>query len=332
MDDAVYYRDLIGRVARSPGVEVVALSKSMPVNGASAPAMQPVSHSLTLGADAEAALEVASPSFFDALGATLEAGRGFTFADAMGSEPVAIITKALAEAMFPDHQAVGQYIRYGGEDRHQRLRVVGVVRDLAFIRFDVRAPRIVFVAWFQQPPPYARWPVVVVRYRNDAARATQAVGTAVAGLGREYVEASRTMAEQIDLSLTRERFLALTAGLFGTLAAGLLLVGISASLWQDLERSRRERAVRVALGAKPSMLLRSTVGASGSSVVIGSVIGAPLALGALSVLRRYTGIGSGDWVAVVLAIVALYVLYGLTVMAPALRAVTTPPSAVLRED
>lgn len=332
MNDAAYFRDLIDRIARSPSLASAALSKSMPVNGAAAPAMQPVSHAGATVAATQATLEVVSPGFVESLGAKLEAGREFAFSDTTASEPVAIITRTLADTMFPDGQSIDRFIQYGGEDRHQRLRVVGVIRDLAFTKLDVRAPRVVFVSWFQQPPPYARWPVVIGRYRDDAARAIQDIRAVVGDLGREYVETSRTLQDQVDLSVSRERVMALTAGLFAALAAGLLLIGVSASLWQDLDRTRRERAVRLALGARPEILLWSTIRTSGTPVAIGGLGGAPFAVAALAAFGRYIGLNSDEALAVVIAVLALLVLYGLIVLPQFLRALKMSPSAVLRED
>lgn len=332
MDDGAYYRELIDRMARGPHVEAVALSKSLPVSGDTAPVTQPVAPISTPDATTPAALEVVSPGLLGVLGARLEAGREFDSQDAMAAEPVAVVTKALATALFPTGPAVGQYIRYGGEDRHQQLRVVGVVQDLSFGRLDSRTPPIVFVSWFQQPPPYARWPVAAVRFRHDAASAVVEIRDAVASMGREFVEVSRTMDEQIDVSVARERFLALAAALFAVLAATLVLTGFSARLWQDIERRRRERAVRVALGATPAALLRSIVRANAGPVIVGSIVGGPLALAGLEALGRSTGLISVDWVAVVLATLVLPVLSVLLVLWPAVLEARATPASALRAE
>jgi predicted permease len=71
--------------------------------------------------------------YLDTMGIPLLRGRGFTTDDAAGTEMVTVISKALADRLFPTGEPIGQRITYGspeGQDKAPRtLTIVGVTAD-----------------------------------------------------------------------------------------------------------------------------------------------------------------------------------------------------------
>ncbi len=66
----------------------------------------------------------ATPTFFDTMRIPILRGRGFTIADREDTEPVAIVTQALAEKYFPGADAIGRRIKLGaGSVGHGRGRL-----------------------------------------------------------------------------------------------------------------------------------------------------------------------------------------------------------------
>jgi hypothetical protein len=70
------------------------------------------------------------PSFFDALGIPLLAGRNFNDNDTPSSEPVCIVSQSAAETLWPGREAVGQKLLVGKlSATNYWHRVIGVVGD-----------------------------------------------------------------------------------------------------------------------------------------------------------------------------------------------------------
>ena len=75
----------------------------------------------------------AGDGYLDTMGIALLRGRGFTPGDAAGTEMVTIVSRALAEALFPDGDALGQRLTFGASDDQNKppmtLTIVGVTAD-----------------------------------------------------------------------------------------------------------------------------------------------------------------------------------------------------------
>ena len=71
--------------------------------------------------------------YLSTMGIPLLRGRGFVADDGSGTEPVAVISKALAEKLFPNTEAgeaVGKHLIFGGDEKaRQTITVVGVSGD-----------------------------------------------------------------------------------------------------------------------------------------------------------------------------------------------------------
>ena len=141
---------LDAELERLPGVRRAALASSTPGSSATrtfvvdgAPAAPPESRP-------RAGRIVATPGYFEVLGAELRAGRLFTAADTAGAEPVAVVDEAFAARHLAPGGALGRRIRFGDE-KAPWLTVVGVVNSLvpdtgerrAGVRDRLRAVRAV---------------------------------------------------------------------------------------------------------------------------------------------------------------------------------------------
>src|SRR5690606_4859882 len=80
-------------------------------------------------------LTAASADYFATLGRDLEAGRAFLPDEGRSSEPVAIVGRSMALALWPDTDALGKCVRLGTADGPCQ-RIVGVATDIR--RFAVR--------------------------------------------------------------------------------------------------------------------------------------------------------------------------------------------------
>jgi len=275
-----------------------------------------------------------SPGFFEALQLPMLRGRPFLSTDGPGAEPVAIVSRAMAERYWPGLDPVGRRIRdlpANGEPSPWR-RVVGVVPDL-------REFYEVAETWYL---PYAQR-----AERRMAGRATFVVraGADVPGLGASLrravgrVDPTLPVFDMLKVTqmhadtLSEQRFS--TQLLSGFAGFGLLMaaLGIYGVLSYSVSRRSREIGIRMALGARP-VDIRHSVLARGAGLVAGG-LGLGL-LGALVLSRLLaslvTEVGALDPVTlsattVILALVALQACW-----LPARRAMRADPVSVLRQE
>jgi ABC-type antimicrobial peptide transport system permease subunit len=124
----------------------------------------------------------------------------------------------------------------------------------------------------------SRFTVSVQTVRDPAALAVTVRDT-VQSIDRELViRYLRTMEQQIDHSLVRERVLATLSSGFGLLALVLAVVGLYGVMAYDVTRRAREIGIRMALGAARGTVLRQVLRQSlvvaGIGVACGSVAAA----------------------------------------------------------
>ena len=89
--------------------------------------------------------------FFDAAGMTIVAGRTFNDGDRRDSQPVAIISQAMARRYWPDGDALGRILRRP-DPAEADLLIVGVASDIN-VRSLGEAPRDVVYETYTQGEP-----------------------------------------------------------------------------------------------------------------------------------------------------------------------------------
>jgi ABC-type antimicrobial peptide transport system permease subunit len=117
----------------------------------------------------------------------------------------------------------------------------------------------------------------VVRTEGDPAMVGPALGRAAAELDPGLpLGGLKTMDEHLRRSLSKPRFFSTLVSVFGMLAVTLALIGIYAMMAWSVSERRQEFAIRLALGAR-------------SSVVVGLVVRQALVLAALGIAAGLLG-------------------------------------------
>jgi ABC-type antimicrobial peptide transport system permease subunit len=136
-----------------------------------------------------------------------------------------------------------------------------------------------------------------------------------------------------DSTLRYPRFRTQVIGLFAALATALSAVGIFSLLAYLIRLRARELALRQALGARRTDVVRLVVGQGLRLIGIGLLLGLAGALGAS---RLLTGllfeIGPGDIATYMGTIVVLGGVGLISIFIPALRAATAAPLSVLQGE
>jgi len=143
----------------------------------------------------------------------------------------------------------------------------------------------------------------------------------------------RTMQQQVELSFDQERAVASLAGLFGMVALLLAAVGLYGVTAYTVAQKTNEIGIRMALGADRANVIRLVLTGAFTRVLIGLLLGLPLAIGAGKLLSaQLYGVSWWDPPALTVATAALTVCSFLAAMIPANRAASISPMNALRTE
>jgi hypothetical protein len=259
------------------------------------------------------------------------AGRPFSRLEARETR-TAIVNQALTDRVFAGRAPLGAHLTSADTS----YEVVGVVANYAShpMRAAQPEPRL-FVPLEPHSPDVTRMPFLVRSDGNPAAVARR-VGVEVERIGNgTIVTATETMTQMI--TVMGQEMMVGTAPLLPLVAIGVMLTsaGIYGVLAFAIARRARELAVRVAIGASGSDIVRLVVGHTVRLVVTGSIAGLVAMLGLAKIVRAGGGAGS-IWDASVMAFVVPIVLVcGVAAVAtwvPSRRALSIDPAVLLRQQ
>jgi ABC-type antimicrobial peptide transport system permease subunit len=147
----------------------------------------------------------------------------------------------------------------------------------------------------------------------------------------------RTIAEEVDAIVMRERLLASVSSFFGALALLLTAIGLHGLLAFLVLQRRRELAIRMAIGATRAEVVRLIARETMLLVAAGTAAAVPAAwiVGRLSsvwLADVLYGLAAIDIPSMTIAVLLLSAVGLLAASIPARRAATLDPMAVLRSD
>jgi putative ABC transport system permease protein len=142
----------------------------------------------------------------------------------------------------------------------------------------------------------------------------------------------QTMDQALSDSRARSRFSAALLSLFAALALVLAVVGTYGVLSYGVMQRRREIGIRMALGARPGVVLRMVLREAGGVVVVGLAAGS---LGAFALTRVMRGLlyevsamDAATYTAVAAILAAAAIVASLV---PARQAASVDPASTIRE-
>jgi predicted permease len=279
--------------------------------------------------DSQVAYDIVGPHYAAALGARLLQGRDIDASDNIPSAPVALINETMARFYFPGASPSGKWIR----SDTTTMRIVGVIADV-----QDHSLRATPVRRYYAPLLASQEEPSSIRFELRTAGDPSAIGPEV----RRFVASTdaRLPIDGVDpltrlthQSVREERLLARLATGFGIGALLLAAIGLYGVMTYAVTRRTGEIGLRVALGARRSEVVSLVVRDALSVVVLGFVVGLPVALGILRFLRaQLHGVEATDPLSLGLALSVLLVSALVAVTLPALRASRVSPIVALREE
>ena len=320
---------LIERIRQIPGIEVAALSNSIPFSIDQSRSMftvegkpVPKPSQIPMAASYES-----GPGYFRAMGTRLLAGRDFDERDRATAPPVAIVNQTLADQQFPGENPLSKRIRFGTAGNW--FQIVGVVEAG---RYQTITEDLEPAVWRPIDQQYNSSTMVIIRSRTGDQQVLAAARRICNELNPDLaIYDAMPVREFMDLPLAPLRLSTGAITLMGGLAALLCALGLYALLAYSTVQRTREIGIRMALGARTSnvlgVLLRKTM-----LLVAGSAaLGITVSFFAVRILAQFLYAKSDSSIyAAALGLLVAVSLFACAI--PARRALRIQPSDALRHE
>jgi putative ABC transport system permease protein len=332
-----FHEQLIERVSAVPGVQQVALTTTLPLQGdgwgdpfevrgrvAAPGVMNPIVR-----------VRRVTQNYFDVMSIPLRTGRRLDTVDAAGGTTSAVVNEAFVRLYFPDDDPIGRQVRTFGSEEDQWITIVGVVGNTATYRLgeEVVTPKLYLTlrTLVAEPLPTAHNVSYVVRASSDPFALIPSLRRAVTDVHPHVaLAAAEPLTELVARSQAMLAFTMILLVSAAGVALVLGLVGVYAVISYSVAMRRGEIGVRIALGAEPRAVTGMIMRQSG--VVIGAGIAVGLtgaAAGARTMRALLFGISPNDVATYVAAAVVLFLVALAASWLPARRAAAVDPLRAL---
>jgi putative ABC transport system permease protein len=317
-----FFDQVIARVAALPGVDAACAMTTAP--------LVPRRGSMTWVAEGQSRMVGSEPTTisqqcFEVLEIPLLRGRRFNTTEV---EPVGIVSAGLARQLFGEADPIGRRVHMGVPEG-PLFTIVGVVGDIRQTSLESSYPRQM---WLSNSGPMYPPRQLVVKTSVPPGPLVDAVRAGIREIDPALpVSRVQTMQEVKARTLAERRFNMLLLATYGIAGLALCAVGVYGLLSQIVGQRRREIGVRMALGARPSHVVRQVVFATALCVLSGCAAGAVAA----ALLSRFVShmlfrVSPTEPVVYVVAIGIVLAAAMLAAWIPARRATRVDPLEALR--
>ncbi len=344
------YSQILDEIRQQPGVAAAGATNRMPltvgwrqpflIDGEPRPARQEDMP--------QTQIQSVSEGYFEAMGATLVRGRVFNEFDNAGSTGAVIVNETFARRYLAASDPIGKSIRnwstnigplganlksppdYRPPHDGMVFEIVGVVKDINNVPLGQSVEPAIYFSTRQFP--FSE--VFIVVKATDASAAQTALRSAMRKVVPNVpVSATQTWGQQFAAKTAEARLLMTILLFFGGLAALLAALGVYGLFSWSVALRRRELAIRLTLGARPSAVGALVIGQSTVLVVAGLVAGLVIVRLGESVLTRVIyGVTATDVTALLTSSGLLLIAAIVACLPAALRAMRVDPVEGLRAE
>jgi len=321
---AAFQQEVMSRVRAIPGVMQASMTTAVPMRG--------TDFSGNLGQRNGPAksgnMRSVDPDYFDVMNIPLKAGRSFTAADTTESHRVMIVSESYGRAHFGAESPLGKLLVNNKVD----IEIVGVVGDVRSEAVATEARPAFYFPRSQEPSELMC--LVVMPRSGEVGDVAAALRAAVKAVDPDQpVQGITTIDQIVEASTADRRFYAVATGSFATVGLVLATVGLFGVVSRSVSERRREFAIRAAMGADPSHIVRLVLRLGLLPALLGALAGLGMAYLGSRLLRSFVfQVTTTDpWTYIAAALMIVVVAVGASLV-PALGAMRVAPMAVLKSE
>ncbi len=265
-----------------------------------------------------------TPGYFETLRIPILQGRTFDTRDDESRTPVCIISETAARRWFPGESPIGKKIRAGGNqsfDSSPFREVVGVAGDVAQYGLGLTPTPQIYMPHAQFA---TRYMTLMVRTSGHPEQLALPVQKAVFAVDADQpVYDVKPLEQIVSNTIAARRFGLWLLAAFAFTALALAVVGIYGVVSYSVRQRTSEFGVRIALGARPSEVLRGAMAGSMAVIMTGLTLGIVGCLAMSKLLAGFLfGVSATD--------VSTFAFLTLFLMAVALTACYVPARRAMR--
>ena len=327
-----FYQAVLNNLSATPGVTAVAAGIPLPFSGNTAAASFDIDGRPSPPGDPgpHGDLGAVSADYFAALRIPIRQGRVFNALDRADTQQVAVIDDVLARQYWAGQNPVGQHIRRGTNSPWATIvGVVGHVKHSDLAGEDVKGKY--YFPYTQLAVPFMSF---LMRAPSDPGRLSTALRDAVRAVDpSQPISQIRVMSDMVNNSLAPRRFVVTVLGVFAAMALSLALIGLYGVISYAVTQRTQELGVRMALGARPSEILRLVLGQGMKLAGTGAAAGLVVSLAMSRFLRgELFHVSAFDPLTFALMAAALIAAALIASYIPARRATRVDPLVALRYE
>jgi putative ABC transport system permease protein len=242
-----------------------------------------------------------SPGYFEAARIPLKRGRAFSEQDTGATRAVAVVNEELAAQWLRGLEPIGARLLVDDNDGPPRpVEIVGVVGNVQQVALDERPTWDLYLTYAQihrdNVGAAAANMFWILRTNGDPTMLSSAVAREVRRIDPEVAASQiRPFDRYLSDAVAPRRFSLALMTAFAIAALALAVTGIYAVVTYGISQRAREIAIRVALGASRSHIVRLVMGNAIASVSAGVAVGLAIAIAAARLLSSlFFGLSATD--------------------------------------
>jgi predicted permease len=332
-----FYKLLAQRLRETPGVQSETLTQNVPLGADGSADFEGVAfvpEGFQMPREREnfnSTMDTIDEGYFETMRIPILHGRGFLASDTQDSPRVAIVNEQFAKHYWPDDDVVGKHFRLDSRTGTP-VEIVGVARNIQYLNTFEKPMDFLYMPLAQHP--VARM-VLLLQSSVDPLQLVQSLKEVVRTLDPN-MPMLHTMSYEdyyLNKAVKGPGIASDLVGSMGAIGLVLAIAGLYGLVAYNVSRRTHEIAIRMALGAASSDVLRLMMGKGLVLVGMGTAIGVALGFAVEQLMNSMLfNAGRVDIIAYVIVVPSLFLVTVLAAYVPARRASRISPTQALRYE